>query len=154
MLFPELGERVHKAGRAFETTTSENIIELGKRYRALLEEYLNKLYDHPGRHSLPGPSSSYEAVNSMKQAIQNEIEQGEQERDRVSGLLESFEIVTLEEAIDTLNRHSYEGHDNWELRGGEVRDGSGNSMSFQEAAEIALLLRREEYIAHNKLLVE
>lgn len=149
MLYQDIKEELHRARRDFETATVDNIIELGRLYLALLEKYLRELRGHPnapGRHLLPASSSSYEAIDGMRKVIQSEIEQTEIERDRIDALLDSFEEITFDEAVEMLNRQKYKGRDTWELRAMEVTDRSGNTMSVQEAAEVALLLRREEYI--------
>jgi hypothetical protein len=146
----ELEEKVRSARRAFDAATSEDIVVSGEHYLARLEEYLRDLYEHPGApgHNLqPAPSSSYEAVAAIKESVRNALEQAERERDRVSALLDSFIETTVGEAVETLNALKYKGRDTWKLRAGLVTDGDGESMSTDEAAEAALRLRREEYVA-------
>jgi hypothetical protein len=147
----ELEEKVRSAGRAFDAATSEDIVESGKQYLARLEEYLSELYEHPAApgHAppQPGPSGSYEAIAATREALRGAIEQEERERDRVGALLGSFTETTFGEAVGTLNALKYKGHDTWKLSGGVVTDGVGESLSLQEAGEIALRLRREEHVA-------
>lgn len=75
------------------------------------------------------------------------IEQAKCERDRVGTLLDSFTETTFGEAVQTLNALKYKGRDTWRLSGGVVTDGCGESMNLQEAGEVALHLRREDYVA-------
>lgn len=150
MFNQELEEKIRSARRAFDAATSEDIVTSGEQYLARLEEYLRYLYEHPGApgHNLqPAPSSSYEAVAAIKESVQNAIGQAERDRDRVSALLDSFTETTVGEAVETLNAMKYTGRDTWKLRAGVVTDGVGGSMSIGEAAEAALRLHREEYVA-------
>lgn len=150
MFNQELEEKVRSAARAFDAATSEEIIAAGKQYLARLEEYLRYLYEHPGApgHNLqPAPSSSFEAVAALKEAVRGAIGQAERQRARVSALLDSFTETTVGDAVETLNAQKYKGRDTWKLRAGAVTDGGGESMSIDESGEIALRLRREEYIA-------
>lgn len=150
VFYRELEEELRGAGRAFEAAGSEDIVEMGEQYLARLEEYLSKLYEHPatpGHNLQPAPSSSYEAVAAMREAVRGEIERTTAERDRVSALLYSFTEMTVGDAVETLNAQKYRGRDTWRLRAGVVTDGGGESMGIQEAVDAASLLRREEYIA-------
>jgi hypothetical protein len=145
-----LEEKVWSAKRAFDEATSDDIVASGEQYLARLEEYLRYLYEHPGapgHNLLPAPSSSYEAVSAIKDAVRGAIDQAERARNRVSVLLDSFTEITRGAAVETLNAQKYKGRDTWRLWAGAVTDGGGESMSTDEAAEIALRLRREEYIA-------
>lgn len=151
MFNQELEEKVRSTRRAFDAATSVDIVASGEQYLTRLEEYLSKLYEHPAapNHAppQPGPSSSYEAVAAMTEAVRGVIEQTTRERDRVSALLVSFTEMTVGEAVETLNSRKYKGRDTWKLRAGVVTDGGGESMGLQEAVDAASLLRREEYIA-------
>jgi hypothetical protein len=155
LIYLELEEKISDAKRAFETATSENIIELGEQYLALLEEYHRKLLAHPGSPTgnlQPGPSSSYEEVHRIKEAVRNALDQTLQEYSRVQAILGRFTEMTLHEAMETLNSHNYKGCNNWKFGEGGITDGSGNVLSLQEVVDIASLLRREEHIAQNKHL--
>lgn len=150
MFYRELEEELRGVGRAFQVAGSEDIVELGEQYLARLEEYLTKLYEHPaapGRNTLPSPSSSYEAVSSMREAVRGEIERTAAERDRVSALLSSFTEIRVGDAVETLNAHGYKGRVTWRLRAGVVTDGGRESMSLQQAVDAAGLLRREAYVS-------
>jgi hypothetical protein len=150
MLYQDIKETLHRARHDFETATVDNIIELGRQYLALLEKYLRELRGNPnapGRHLLPASSSSYEAIDGMRKVIQGEIEQAEQERDRVGAALDYFDEVSGNDIVEVFNRLKYKGRDSWKLRGFNVLDGSGDTMSIVEAARAAGRLRREEYVA-------
>lgn len=149
MLYPELPEELRNAGSAFEAATSEDIIELGEKYLELLEEYYKKLCQHPGSSQgglQPAPSSSWEAVHDIQQAIKDTLDRTVQEHKRVGTLLDSLIYLTGEEVIETLNRLEYKGRAGWKFGEGGVTDGSGQALGLQEAVNIASLLRRQEYI--------
>ena len=152
MLYPALEERLLNARLALDGATSESIIELCKKYLALLAEYRGELYRLPdtldlNRHSKS--SSSRAEIDGIRKEVRTAIEQTTQERNRVEALLLSFTAVSGYEATATLNRLRYRGHDSWKLRAGGVRWGDNNDsrMTVQEAVEVASLLRREEHIA-------
>jgi hypothetical protein len=90
MLYPSLEKKLRSVRHAFETATSENIIELGKEYLALLEEHHSKLLGHPGAPGgglQPASSSSYEIVHNTQETVRNLLTQTEQERGRVETIL-------------------------------------------------------------------
>jgi hypothetical protein len=153
VIYPELEEKLRRSELAFGDATSENIIELGERYLALLEEYIRELYAHPGAPNSnlePGPSSSWEIVNRIKESVSEALSYAARERDRVSALLGYFNEMTVGEAVVTLNRQKYQGRDDWTLHLGVVRaadSGEDKAMTKQAAVDAASLLRREEYIA-------
>ena len=153
MFYPELEEKVHHARRALDEATSENIIELCKRYLALLAEYrseLHKLPVTPGINLRSGSSPSREEVDNPRKAVRDAIENTTRERNRSAALLRSFTAVSGYEAVETLNRRKYKGHDDWTLSAGGVRvSGSTDDhrMTIQEAVDTTSLLRREEHIA-------
>jgi hypothetical protein len=153
MLYPKLEEKLHHARHALERASSENLIELCKQYLGLLAEYRNDLYKLPG---MPGINLwaesplSGEDIDKTRKAVRVAIENTTQERNRTAALLRSFTAVSGYEAVETLNKQKYKGHDNWELRAGGVKflDGiDSDRMTIQEAVDITSLLRREEYIA-------
>ena len=158
MLSPELEGRLREAGLALNGATSGNIIELCKQYLAVLAEYRSELYRLPDTLGLrPGPtsSSSREDFNGVRKAVRSAIEHTTQERRQTEALLFSFTAISGYGAVMTLNRHKYEGGDDWQLSSGGVslRDGSGGKrMTIQEAVETASLLRREEHVAGNAVV--
>jgi hypothetical protein len=152
MLYPMLEEKLHKARLALDSATSESIIELCKKYLALLTEYRVELYRLPRAPELNTrtmSSLSLEEVGDSRKEVRTAIEHTTQERNQVEALILSFTAVSGYEATATLNRLKYKGHDSWELRAGGVRwgDGTNNRMTVQEAVEAASLLRREEHVA-------
>ena len=154
MLFPELEERMHRARRALDNATSDNIIELCKQWLALLAEYRAELYKLPdvpgaGRRS---ESSSRKDVADARKAVRAAIERTTRERNETEALLFSFTSVSGYGAVETFNGQKYRGYDDWELRAGGVARFSGGGaagerLSVQEAVETAGLLRREEHVA-------
>jgi hypothetical protein len=159
MLSPELEGKLREAGLALDGATSGNIIELCKQYLAVLAEYRSELYRLPDTLKLrPGPassSSSREDIKGVRKAVRSAIERTTQERRQTEALLFSFTAISGYGAVMTLNRHKYEGGDDWQLSSGGVslRDGSdGKRMTIQEAVETASLLRREEHVAGNAVV--
>ena len=151
MLDPKLEEKLYNARRALERATSEQIIELCKRYLASLAEYRDELYKLPG---LPGlelgsePPLSTEDADRTRKETRIAIEHITQERNRTAALLLSITAVSGYEAVATFNRRKYQGYNNWELRAGGVRsvDSADDRMTIQAAVDMASLIRREEYI--------
>lgn len=157
MLYPGLEKRLHNAKHALSSATSENIIELCKQYLALLAEYRGKLHKSPNdfsiSFSLESPLSQ-ETIDNTRKAIRVAIEDTTRERNRTASLLHSFTAVSGYEAVETLNRRKYKGHDDWTLSAGGVKFGDstdGERMTIQEAVDTTSLLRREEHIATNRL---
>src|SRR5687767_6872561 len=150
MLFPQLEEKLQASKQALHTATSETIIEQCKQHLAILAEYriqLFKLQDLPGVRR----KSTSEAVPDRK-AIRAAIEKTTQERNQTQVLLLSFTTVSAYEAVEIFNQRSYEGHDDWELRASGVRFHGGDKshlMTIQEAVDLAILLRRNDYVAQN-----
>ena len=155
MLYPELENKLHQARHALKRATSENIIELCKQYLVLLDEYRRELYKLSGTSGISQwsqPSLSGEDIDKTRRVVRAAIENTTQERNRTATLLRSFIAVSGYEAVETLNRRKYKGHDDWELRAGGVKFSGGidaDRMTIQEAVATTSLLRREEYVAQN-----
>jgi hypothetical protein len=153
LLLPEFEERRQDSRRALDRATSDNVVELCKQYLALLAEYRAELYKLPstlGLYQWPG-AFIWEDVCNIRKAIRAAIENVTRERNGTEALLLSFTSVSGYEAVQTLNRQKYQGHDDWELRaGGVARYGgglAGERMTVLEAVNLACLLRREEHVA-------
>lgn len=155
MLHPELENKLNYAGLALGTATSENVIELCRQYLALLAAYRAELYKLPDALDLnlrSAPPSSRVGVIANREAIRAAIEATTRERHRTEALLQSFTAVSGYEAVETLNRSRYKGHDDWKLSAGGARYGDGvddGRMTIQEAVETASLLRRGEHVARS-----
>lgn len=155
MLYPILEAKLRQSRLALDAAPSESIVELCKKYLALLAEYRGELYRLPRALELyiPARSSLSPAeIGDRRKEVRTAIEQTTQERNRVAALLLSFTAVSGYEATATLNRLRHKGHDSWELRAGGVRwdESDSNRMTVQEAVEAASLLRREEHVAANE----
>src|SRR5437868_2028774 len=143
MLLPALENKLRRAARAFDGATADNVVELCKQYLALLAEYRAELYKLPGTLGVNQWSGSFllEDVVNVRKAIRAAIEKTTRERNRTEALLRSFISVSGYEAVETLNRHKYQGHDGWELRaGGVARFGgavAGGRMTVLEAVRAA-----------------
>jgi hypothetical protein len=155
MLFPKLEERLQRAQQSLKRACSENVIELCQKYLALLAEYRTELYKLHGTPRInPDAASilSSESIDTNRKEARAAIEHTTQERNRMTELLRSFTALSGYEAVETLNRRKYKGHDNWVLRAGGVRFSDGvdsDRMTIQEAVDRASLLRREQYIIQN-----
>jgi hypothetical protein len=150
MLSPELEEKLHRARFALDEATSDNLIELCKRYLGLLAMCRAELYELPDKLALdPKFSSTGGDTGGARKAVRAAIEHTTRERNQVETLLLSFTAVSGYEAVKTLNSGKYEGQDTWELRASGIgcTNGHGKRMSIQEAVETASRLRREEHIA-------
>lgn len=158
MIHQQLEEKLHDARLTLKAATRENIVELCKRYLALLAEYRSQLYDLKGTFDGNQPSSSSlspEHTVNTKTSIRAAIENTTQERNRTELLLLSFTTVSGYEAVQVFNRRQYEGHDDWVLKASGLRSAGGSGgdvMTIQEAVDIAGMLRREEYISRNAAL--
>ena len=154
MLYPQLEEKLNHARLALKGATGENIVELCKRYLAVLAEYRSKLYElqWTSRTRQRFASSSPENLALTRRAVRAAIENTTKERNETEMLLLSFTTVSGYEAVEIFNRQKYEGRDDWELRAGGVKStgiSGGDLMTIQEAVDIAGMLRREEYVAQN-----
>lgn len=158
MVHKQLEEKLDHARLALRKATSENIIDLCKRYLAVLAQYRSELYKLRGTTGIDrrlAPSSSGEDAGTLRQPVRAAIENTTQERNRTEMLLLSFTTVSAYEAVDIFNRRRYEGRDDWVLRASGLKS-AGKSvdevMTIPEAVNIAGLLRREEHIALNAAL--
>ena len=153
MLFPALENKLCRAADAFDTATTDNIVELCKQYLALLAEYRAELYKLPGTLGVNQWSGSFlwEDIANVRKTVRAAIEKTTRERNGTEALLLSFISVSGYEAVETFNEQKYMGHDDWELRAGGVsrfsRDMVVETMTVLEAVDLASLLRREEHIA-------
>jgi hypothetical protein len=160
MIHPQLEEKLDHARRTLKAATRENIVELCKRYLALLAEYRSQLYDLKGTFEVNQPPESAlspENTVNAKASIRAAIENTTQERNRTEMLLLSFTTVSGYEAVQVFNRRHYEGHDDWVLKAGGLRSAGssgGEVMTIQEAVDIAGMLRREEHISQNTALAQ
>ncbi|HEY8205418.1 MAG TPA: hypothetical protein VIF81_11870 [Pyrinomonadaceae bacterium] len=154
MLYAQTEEKLRHAQHALNRAASENIVELCKRYLALLAEYRSQLYElaNSGIRQRSASTSLTDDLAAARKSVRTAIENTTRERNRTEMLLLSITTVSGYEAVEMLNRQKYEGHTDWELRASGVKS-TGSSdhdlMTIQEAVNIASLLRRDEHIAHN-----
>jgi|GEM_PF-644010 len=155
-LLAEMEDSRLRARHALDTATCDTLVGLCRQYLALLAEYRAELHGLPAtlglqRHSdVPGREDS----RGLRKALRAAIENVTRERNQTEALLLSFVSVSGYEAVETLNRLKYRGHDDWELRAGGVarfsREIAGERMSVLEAVDAAGLLRREEYVSQRE----
>ena len=152
-----INEDVLKAEIALEHADSENIIELGRSYLVLLNEYREQLHK---LGSLPEINLAHQSklgralVEQSRKAVRAAIEVTTSERNRVESLIEMFTLINGWDAASTFNRLKHENSVAWELRGSEVRiAGSDNGLKVEEAVAVAGLLRRRAYIADRTTFV-
>lgn len=154
MVYPKLEEKLNHAKDALKRATRKDIIELCKRYLAVLAEYRSKLYElqWTSRTHQSFASPSPENLVLTRGAIRAAIENTTKERHGTEMLLFSFTTISGYEAVEIFNRQKYEGREDWELRSSGVKStgiSGGDLMTIQEAVDIAGLLRRDEYVAKN-----
>jgi hypothetical protein len=156
MLYQQLEEKLYHARIALKRATGENLVELCKRYLALLAEYRSQLYELQGAsaiHKRSASSESPENLAGITKAIRAVIEKNTKEL-RTEMLLLSLTTVSCYEAVEIFNRQKYAGHDNWEIRASGVKFtgvSGGDLMTIQEAVDLAGLLLREEHLAPNTI---
>jgi hypothetical protein len=153
ILLTECEERRQVARQALDRATSGNVVELCQQYLAQLAEYRAELFKLPytlGLYQWTGAFLWQDLVN-IRGAIRAAIENVTRERNETEALILSFTSVSGYEAVETLNRQKYRGHDDWELKAGGVTRQSGERacerMTVLEAVDLASLLRREEHVA-------
>jgi len=155
LLLAEFEERRQSARLALDSATSDNVVALCQQYLALLAEYRAELFKLPhalGLHQWAGVFV-WEDICNIRKAIRAAIESVTRERNGTEALLLSFTSVSGYEAVETLNRQKFKGHDDWELRAGGVArhtgELAGERLTVLEAVNLARLLRREEHVARN-----
>lgn len=153
MVYPQLEEQLSHARHDLRQATSENIIDLCKRYLALLSEYRGKLYELQGTPGITQQAASHispEEISDNRRAIRAAIENTTKERNGTEMLLLSITTVSGYEAVEIFNRRNYEGHNDWELRSSGIKFSGGTGrdlLTIQEAVDVAGLLRRDEVVA-------
>lgn len=153
MVYLQSEQKLDHARQALNKANPENIVDLCKRYLALLDEYRRQLYElgKSGISQQPQASSSAEELAARK-SLREAIEKTTRERNRTELLLLSVTTVSGYEAVEVLNRRKYDGHNDWELRASGVKFTGGAAddlMTIQEAVELASLLRREDHVMLN-----
>jgi hypothetical protein len=152
MIHPQLKQKLHQAQRALEAATSDNIVELCKRYLTLLAESRRQLYE---LRTISQPSTSFtstESLSDTRKSIRAAIEKTTQERNRTELLLLSITTISGYEAVEMLNRRHYGGYSDWELRASGVKPTNSAAqylMTVREAVDLASLLRREDCVSQN-----
>jgi hypothetical protein len=147
-----INEDLLNAEIALERATSDNIVELGKTYLALLAEYRDQLHKLGGLPEISFAEQSKlgrELIEQSRKAVRAAIELSVRERNRVEALVESFTLINGWDAAATFNKLRHKDATDWELHGSEVRVASnGEKMNVQEAVTTAGLLRRNAYISN------
>jgi len=154
MIHPQSEEKLHYARLALNGATSENIVDLCKRYLNVLAEYRSQLHElgNTNVRQEAAASTSTEDVAGARKSIRAAIENTTRERNKTELLLLSITTVSGYEAVEMLNRRKYEGHSDWELRSSGVKSISSSAqdlMTIQEAVDLASLLRREDHVTQN-----
>jgi len=92
MVDPELVVKLHRARRALDEATGENVVERCGYYVGLLAEYANELYRLPDTLGINGWLGPFllEDVDSIRKAIRVAIENTSLERKRAESLLISL----------------------------------------------------------------
>ncbi len=149
-----VNENLLKAEYDFNQADSGNIVELCRKYLALLTAYrdeLFKLRGTPEINQAPATPLARELTEQVRRAIRAAVEITTRERNNAESLIGSFTAISGYEAVETFNQLKYKGFENWELRSGGARPAESVGaapITVQEAVELASQLRREEYIAH------
>ena len=156
MLSKQLEKKVCSVRLALYGAKSENIIELFRRYLALVAESRSERYELPATLDLNPQTKTLSLrgnVNGIRKAVRVAIEHTARERHQTQALLFLSNAFSGCEAVETLNRRKYEGHDDLCLNSGEVSFTEGRGVrriTIQEAVDTASPLRREEFVAQNR----
>lgn len=153
MVYLQSEQKLDHARHALNKANPENIVDLCKRYLALLDEYRLQLFElgKSGISRQPKSSASAEELAARK-SLREAIEKTTRERNRAELLLLSVTTVSGYEAVEVLNRRKYDGHNDWELRSSGVKftgSSADDLMTIQEAVALASLLRREDHVTQN-----
>lgn len=157
MLYPLLEENLHRAKHAFKEAKSENIIGICEKYLKLLNGFRAELHKFRGKIEInlqQSDAALFEEVIEKRREIHTAIMHTIQELNETNALLSWLTSHSGFETIETFNRLNYKGQNNWECRGGKVRFTTGcdaDQITIQEAVDIAIKLRCEEFIRPNSL---
>ena len=104
MVDPELVVKLHRARRALDEATGENVVERCRYYTELLAEYAEELYRLPDTLGINGWLGPFllEDVGSIRKAIRVAIENTTLERKRAEALLLSLAPAGRHEAEEKL----------------------------------------------------
>ena len=104
MVDPELVGKLHRAKRALDEATCENVVEHCGYYMELLAEYADELYRLPDSLGINGWLGPFllEDVGSIRRAIRVAIENTTLERKRAEALLLSLAPAGRHEAEEKL----------------------------------------------------
>src|SRR5688500_9422490 len=105
MVYAQLEEKLNHARRALKTASVENIIDLCKRYLALLAEYRSQLFKLNGTPDVRPPPASSASPKQLvaRKAMRTAIENTTRERNRIEMLLLSITTVSGYEAVELFN---------------------------------------------------
>lgn len=160
MLHAFLEEELQKAKHAFKEATGENIIELCEKYLILLNEFRSELNKFRGKSEInlqQANSSLREEVLAKRKEIHVAITDTVQELNRTTALFHRLTSANGSETAATFNKLNYKGYKCWEFRGGKVKFRGGSEkdeIPIQEAVDIAIRLRCEEFVLPNVVRTE
>lgn len=152
-----VNENLLQAKAALAQAASENIVELSRNYLLALDAYRDELYrlsKMPEINLSYGSAFGRELIEQSRNSVRAAIELTVRERNKTQALLDSLTVITGYQAAETFNQLKYKGFDDWEMRAGGVRSkdlSGGEQMTVQQAVETAGRLRREFYVASNKI---
>jgi hypothetical protein len=155
MLHPVLEENLHQAKHAFKEAKSENIIEFCENYLTLLNEFRSELHKFRGKIEInlqQSDAALFDEVLQKRREIHTAIMYNIRELNQTNALLNWLTSPNGYDTIETFNRLNYQGHTDWECRGGKVRFGNGSDadqIPIHEAVDIAIGLRCKEFIYPN-----
>ena len=153
MLIVELpvNEKLLRVESALNRAGSGNIVELCRQYLLLLDAYHDELSKNRGVPEILFHQSrlARELGRQSERVYRSTIENTLRKRDSTASLLDSFISISGGGAVETFNRLTHEGFDDWELLTGGIRSKrktADNLMTFRDAVYTAGFLRREAYV--------
>ena len=153
MLIVELpvNKELLNAESALNRADSGNVVELCRQYLLLLNTYHDELFKNRAAPEIVFHQSSLarELGRQIGRSYRSTLETTVYKRKLTASLLNSFISISGGDAVDTFNRLTHEGFDDWELLTGGIRSKrkpADNLITLRDAVYTAGFLRREAYV--------
>jgi hypothetical protein len=152
LLFPELEERLRDSRNSLFRATCETVITRSEKYLKLLTDYRTELFALQKLLRTNQESGVEPAKFPDRKLVRQALETTTAERNSTEALLRSLTMISGYQAVETLNKHDYKGHKDWELGAGGVNFPGGSDQELipvHTAVELCSLLLRGEYVNQN-----